>query len=468
MAEPRCSRARRSCGASPRTSPRRSRPRRSSRSAARARGAAASFPGGAKLQLAPAPAGSSVIHSLLGGALSLLLVFRTNAAYDRWWEARKTGGRVLALRARSRAPRAPPARRACARTADRSARSPSCCACTPLRRPRAARSARGARGVAAARGDRRPTPRTTSSARAHRAAACRSRSGRRARQTEAPPARARGRRVPAHAAARTTRPRARAVERRALEEVVSGLAGCLALERDRQNAPVRDVRARARRRRRQTHAPPPPCAAPRAPPLGGRRGRPSVAARHPCIPAHPRGHGRDTAPHGRAGTIWLFTLPLVVPPPLALPPHPALRGVGAALDRGDRAHHRGAVQHAVRVDARRRSARHAQHGLRAPTRRVRDVVAVDARARPDISARRPARDANAGGRRAQFLALQGDRRRARGGWRANARSSTITSVQEARRRDRDRSPPRSGRTAVARVLGRMIDHRSTSGMLSLS
>lgn len=40
-------------------------------------------------------AGSTVVHSLLGGALSLLLVFRTNAAYDRWWEARKAWGRVL-------------------------------------------------------------------------------------------------------------------------------------------------------------------------------------------------------------------------------------------------------------------------------------------------------------------------------------------------------------------------------------
>uniref|UniRef100_A0A7S2MNL7 Bestrophin homolog n=1 Tax=Octactis speculum TaxID=3111310 RepID=A0A7S2MNL7_9STRA len=35
-------------------------------------------------------------HSLLGGALSLMLVFRTNAAYDRWWEARKTLGLMRA------------------------------------------------------------------------------------------------------------------------------------------------------------------------------------------------------------------------------------------------------------------------------------------------------------------------------------------------------------------------------------
>jgi putative membrane protein len=33
-----------------------------------------------------------MIHSLLGFVLSLLLVFRTNTAYDRWWEGRKLGG----------------------------------------------------------------------------------------------------------------------------------------------------------------------------------------------------------------------------------------------------------------------------------------------------------------------------------------------------------------------------------------
>ena len=31
----------------------------------------------------------TVMHSILGFALSLLLVFRTNTAYDRWWEGRK-------------------------------------------------------------------------------------------------------------------------------------------------------------------------------------------------------------------------------------------------------------------------------------------------------------------------------------------------------------------------------------------
>ncbi len=32
------------------------------------------------------------IHSLVGFVLSLLLVFRTNSAYDRWWEGRKIWG----------------------------------------------------------------------------------------------------------------------------------------------------------------------------------------------------------------------------------------------------------------------------------------------------------------------------------------------------------------------------------------
>jgi putative membrane protein len=30
-----------------------------------------------------------VMHTLLGFAISMLLVFRTNTAYDRWWEGRK-------------------------------------------------------------------------------------------------------------------------------------------------------------------------------------------------------------------------------------------------------------------------------------------------------------------------------------------------------------------------------------------
>jgi len=35
------------------------------------------------------------IHSLLGFVLGLLLVFRTNTAYDRWWEARKLLGALV-------------------------------------------------------------------------------------------------------------------------------------------------------------------------------------------------------------------------------------------------------------------------------------------------------------------------------------------------------------------------------------
>lgn len=35
------------------------------------------------------------MHSLLGFALSLLLVFRTNTAYDRWWEGRKLWGQLV-------------------------------------------------------------------------------------------------------------------------------------------------------------------------------------------------------------------------------------------------------------------------------------------------------------------------------------------------------------------------------------
>ncbi|TJZ63391.1 hypothetical protein FAZ15_03675 [Sphingobacterium olei] len=36
----------------------------------------------------------TIVHSLLGFVLSLLLVFRTNTAYDRWWEARKQWGNL--------------------------------------------------------------------------------------------------------------------------------------------------------------------------------------------------------------------------------------------------------------------------------------------------------------------------------------------------------------------------------------
>lgn len=36
-----------------------------------------------------------MIHSLLGFVLSLLLVFRTNTAYERWWEGRKLWGKLV-------------------------------------------------------------------------------------------------------------------------------------------------------------------------------------------------------------------------------------------------------------------------------------------------------------------------------------------------------------------------------------
>jgi putative membrane protein len=38
---------------------------------------------------------STVMHSILGFVLSMLLVFRTNTAYDRWWEGRKIWGNVV-------------------------------------------------------------------------------------------------------------------------------------------------------------------------------------------------------------------------------------------------------------------------------------------------------------------------------------------------------------------------------------
>jgi len=36
-----------------------------------------------------------LMHSLMGFAISMLLVFRTNTAYDRWWEARKLWGQLV-------------------------------------------------------------------------------------------------------------------------------------------------------------------------------------------------------------------------------------------------------------------------------------------------------------------------------------------------------------------------------------
>ena len=38
---------------------------------------------------------SSIVHSILGFVLSMLLVFRTNTAYDRWWDGRKIWGDLL-------------------------------------------------------------------------------------------------------------------------------------------------------------------------------------------------------------------------------------------------------------------------------------------------------------------------------------------------------------------------------------
>src|SRR5690348_13225232 len=37
----------------------------------------------------------TILHSLLGFVISLLLVFRTNTAYDRWWEGRKLWGQLV-------------------------------------------------------------------------------------------------------------------------------------------------------------------------------------------------------------------------------------------------------------------------------------------------------------------------------------------------------------------------------------
>lgn len=37
----------------------------------------------------------TIMHSMLGFVISLLLVFRTNTAYDRWWEGRKAWGGLV-------------------------------------------------------------------------------------------------------------------------------------------------------------------------------------------------------------------------------------------------------------------------------------------------------------------------------------------------------------------------------------
>jgi putative membrane protein len=38
---------------------------------------------------------TTIMHSILGFVLSLLVVFRTNSAYDRWWEGRKLWGALV-------------------------------------------------------------------------------------------------------------------------------------------------------------------------------------------------------------------------------------------------------------------------------------------------------------------------------------------------------------------------------------
>jgi putative membrane protein len=38
---------------------------------------------------------TTLMHNLLGFAISMLLVFRTNTAYDRWWEGRKLWGSLV-------------------------------------------------------------------------------------------------------------------------------------------------------------------------------------------------------------------------------------------------------------------------------------------------------------------------------------------------------------------------------------
>lgn len=60
---------------------------------------------------------TSSVHSLLGFVISLLLVFRTNTAYERWWEGRRLWGalvntsRNLALKLNAALPAQHPSRR---------------------------------------------------------------------------------------------------------------------------------------------------------------------------------------------------------------------------------------------------------------------------------------------------------------------------------------------------------------------
>jgi putative membrane protein len=66
--------------------------------------------------------GTSLVHSLLGFVISLLLVFRTNTAYERWWEGRRLWGQLvnasrnLALKLDATLPPRHPARRSLALT----------------------------------------------------------------------------------------------------------------------------------------------------------------------------------------------------------------------------------------------------------------------------------------------------------------------------------------------------------------
>lgn len=68
---------------------------------------------------------TTIVHSLLGFVISLLLVFRTNTAYDRWWEGRRFWGQLvntsrnLALKLNAYLPEAHPRRAALASTITR-------------------------------------------------------------------------------------------------------------------------------------------------------------------------------------------------------------------------------------------------------------------------------------------------------------------------------------------------------------
>lgn len=39
----------------------------------------------------------TIMHTLLGFVISFLLVFRTNTAYERWWEGRRLWGALVNL-----------------------------------------------------------------------------------------------------------------------------------------------------------------------------------------------------------------------------------------------------------------------------------------------------------------------------------------------------------------------------------